>query len=172
MAVEFGSHQITIQNMLGKVPTFLEYEPMMTLQSARWDLLTPTIQTYHLGVAQGMLMGTSALEGLSTSLDTPLFPYVIHRKVVPTEFLVGLIKGIEMSTALVIFTSNAFLAQGNVGRIIADRFLQAIKIATRDTGFLNILRSDQFYQVLLQTPSYPTRDADTGLIARTWLETK
>ena len=116
MSVDFGSHTITVQNMLGRVPKFIEFEPMITLQSAIWDLLTSTQQSYHLGVAQGMLIGTSALEGLSTSQDTPLFPYVIHRKV------------IEMATALVIFTSNAFLAQGNVERIVADapRFLRSI----------------------------------------------
>ena len=177
MSVNFGCHNLTVQNMLGRVPKFLEYEPMITLQSAKWYLLTSTQQSFHLGVAQGMLIGTSALEGLSTDQDTPLFPYVIHRKVIPTEFLIGLIKGIEMATALVIFTSSAFLAQGNVGRIVADRFVQIIKVATRDSGFINILRSEQFYQVLLQMPhrvppSYPTRDADTGIIARTWLEAK
>ena len=77
---------------------------------------------------------------------------MIHRNVIHTEFLIGLIKGIEMATVLVIFTSHAFLAQGNVERIVADRFIQIIKIATRDVGFVNILRSEQFYQVLLQVP--------------------
>ena len=71
MSVEFGSHSITVRNMLGQIPRFIEFEPMVTLQSARWDILTPTQQSFHLGVVQGMLIGTSALEGLATSQDTP-----------------------------------------------------------------------------------------------------
>ena len=59
------------------------------------------------------------------------------------------IKGVTITTIMGYYSQNR---PGNVGRIIADRFIQVIKAATRDAGFLNILRSDQFYQVLLQTP--------------------
>ena len=70
LTVDFKNHDITIQNMLGREPKFIEYEPVVSIQSARWDLLTATEQSFHLGVAQGMLVGVSSLEGLEASHDT------------------------------------------------------------------------------------------------------
>lgn len=77
-----------------------ELKSVHTLPLGDWGRLRPEVQSYHVGRASGFLYGDLNLSSNHHAGDTSIFPLSIQRRVVPRDYLLGILNGLIRASSL------------------------------------------------------------------------
>ncbi|WGL21410.1 RNA-dependent RNA polymerase [Killamcar virus 1] len=144
------------------------------LPQGKWESLKVKEQSFQVGLSIGFLYGLMNLSRSVHAEDNSLFPVGVREKVVPDQFLGGLLTGLWFASILEVLHRRSVRLMKHGDNAILGTVSHMIGDLSRLTTAINFFRGDRFQSEFASVPhktppSYPTSDADAGLLLRNYL---
>lgn len=153
-----------------------ELKSVHNLPLGDWGRLKPEIQSYHIGRASGFLYGDLKLSSNNHSEDTSLFPLSIQRRVIPREYLLGVLNGLIRASSLHCISRKSISDLKRPRAALLGIGLHLIDEVSVQSGMVTLWRSSNFEKLFNSIPhkipsSYPLSNMDLSSLGRNYIRT-
>lgn len=153
-----------------------ELKSVHTLPLGNWGKLRPEAQSYHIGRASGFLYGDLKLSSSNHAGDTSIFPLSIQRRVVPREYLLGVLNGLIRASSLHCISRKSISDLKRPRAALLGIGLHLIDKVSLQPGMVTLWRSSNFEKLFNSIPhkipsSYPLSNVDLSSLGKNYLRT-
>nr|UYL95634.1 MAG: RNA-dependent RNA polymerase [Tongren Rhabd tick virus 3] len=169
------SRAAAVARLSGGVPaTFVRMEGV-GLRKGDWDLLSNSDRSFHIGVGVGANYSVRLVDGDPSRGRALLFPTSLGRKLLPLQFLIGLLQGLLMGASYDVVYRRMVMWKREPAQALTGCCYHLIDCLCKEESFVGMIGLQSFQAVLLSSshrvpPSYPATTKDLGLLAKAFLD--
>ncbi|AOX47517.1 L protein [Orgi virus] len=163
-----------VRAMIPDGSEIISIKPVVDVPLGDWSSLSPTVQSYHVGRAEGFVFGELTLSGNRHCDDASLFPLGIKDKVIPRGYMNGLLDGLKRAGAVHCISKRSVADLNKPKAALLGVTLHLINQVMTNTALLNVIRTAGFENLFKSIPhkvppSYPLSDLDLGSLGRNYM---
>ncbi|AJR28531.1 polymerase [Joinjakaka virus] len=147
----------------------------LTFKNANWETLPIGNKVFHIGQNMGFLYVDMLLSHNKHTEDSSLFPLGLGPKLIPSEFFLGLLNGIERGCSLQLAHRRNIIELKKPKQALWGSIYYALECLSMNVSFLGLLRQNNLLNEVMSIPhkipsSYPLNNIDLGAIGRNYLK--
>nr|UNI73977.1 MAG: RNA-dependent RNA polymerase [brine shrimp rhabdovirus 1] len=139
-----------------------------------WGSLSDETRSFHIGRALGFIYSDSVAMNKNFWEDTKLFPITLRDKLVPKNFLSGVVDGLIRAASLDVLSRRAIQLSSKPQSAMWGSVYYFIGQISMSVGFQTLMKEGYLYEEICSNPhrippSYPLSREDHGSILRSYL---
>nr|QBQ65007.1 RNA-dependent RNA polymerase [Taishun Tick Virus] len=136
------------------------YRPYPTIQEGDWMSLSVSLQSFHIGAAQGLLFGILKAERGTDHEDPRLFPMTFLDKVDPDPYFAGLMKGLLSAVCCEGIFYRDLVVRRRPMVVLSNIAMGYIKALADNLGLITTTNSGVLHHYMTEishkiSPAYP-----------------
>nr|WAK77058.1 MAG: RNA-dependent RNA polymerase [Rhabdoviridae sp.] len=164
-----------VARLSGGIPaSFVKLEGV-GLRRGNWEGLTDSDRSFHIGVGVGANYSIRLVDGDPSRGRALLFPTSLGRRLLPLQFLIGLLQGLLMGASYDVVYRRMVMWRREPAQALTGCCYHLIECLCKEESFVGMISLRGFQAVLLASshrvpPSYPATTKDLGLLAKAFLD--
>lgn len=139
-----------------------------------WGRVTPQERSFQVGMTLGFVFGESVLKNQSSAEQGALFPIALKSRLLPRDFLCGILHGVCYAASLQVLHRDAILLKRSPHDAILGSLIYLLEELSKCNPFLTLLHCGPMVYELSRVchripPSYPQSNIDMSLSFRNYM---